>query len=132
MQRLLFAAVLLTTMSWSFDNVISKTHPTDPAKLTVMISKANNIFYYHNELEPDASNFKISRPRDMENVIYAFKEWNKDSSSFIFLLKVQDQKTLNENSRKVIQLVQQQKGYSQAKLSATEAQLIALTEKAMN
>ena len=96
--------------------------------LHIMISEANNIYYYDNTLKEDASNFMSTNPKGIRNVIYSFANEAKGKGhQLIILLKIQKQSALNESSKKVVDYIRQQ-NYRQVNLLPVEEELIKITE----
>lgn len=54
--------------------------------LTVMMNRANNVFYYEGELMPDGSNFKPSNFKDIRDVILNKKK-NTKPEDFVVIIK---------------------------------------------
>jgi hypothetical protein len=101
--------------------------------LNILFSAANNIFYYTSPLEADASNFNVIDARHIYDcILLAQNKAKQKNHSLIIVLKIQKEKALNEDSKGAIEMIKRQANYKQDKLSATERQLIKLTEDSSN
>lgn len=127
MQRLLIAPVLLLVAIFLSFDTAGSSHQSKYATLSVLISAANYIYYYENDLQKDGSNFKAGSSGNMKDVIAYFKSKNKINGAFI--LKIQNTTTLNESTREVIQLMEGQKYCFKQKMSKVESRFIEVIEK---
>ena len=114
-------------------NVIANKVSTDTTKkmdtLNIMISEANYIYYYNEPLQPDASNFGIVDHIQVNTLIaiYIEEAKRKDHQLMIFL-KIQQQSSLNENSKKAMDYIKQW-NYKKVNLKEVEKELIRITER---
>ena len=97
--------------------------------LNIMISEANYIYYYNEPLQPDASNFGIVDHIQVNTLIaiYIEEAKRKDHQLMIFL-KIQQQSSLNENSKKAMDYIKQW-NYKKVNLKEVEKELIRITER---
>jgi hypothetical protein len=100
---------------------------TDP--LHILISKTNHIYHYENTMLADGSNFNLTNLRALKIIIEDFLHRSNDAGhSSIILLKVLNEASINEDSRKTIDLIKQ-KEYKRAAPTKIEKKLIELTEQ---
>ena len=79
----------------------------------------------------DGSNFKSINANNIRDILFLGSQEAKEKNhSLIVMLKIQDEKSLNESSKKAIVYVKEHSNYGQSKLSELEKQLILVTEKA--
>jgi hypothetical protein len=108
---------------------LSFLQPKDTkVELDILVSKNNNIFFYQAPLKNDASNFKVTTYKTFPDVILVIKSENH-IGDFNFILKIQQKDSMNEDSKKLVEFIEQQKHFNLAKLTEPEALLIKLTEQ---
>ena len=108
---------------------LSLLQPRVPkVELNVLISTKNNIFYYESPLKEDASNFHVTTYKIFPDLILRIK-YENHIDDLNFILKIQQKDSLNEDSRKLVEFIKQQKRYHMSKLTETDALLMKLTEQ---
>ncbi|HEY2721849.1 MAG TPA: hypothetical protein VGI82_08990 [Chitinophagaceae bacterium] len=104
---------------------VNKGSPPEIAKntFTVIISTANNIFYYENKLQNDASNFEWVNYSIIETEIDIINH-EKGTGNVYFHLKIMNRKDLNTDTRKILHLIRMQKHFKIYRLNQMEKQLV--------
>lgn len=101
--------------------------------LHILISKANNVFHYENDLEPDGSNFKLSTASNMKTwILYCSNMAAEEKKNLVIVLKIQDTMALSDNSKRLIEFIKGQQNYKLAKLTGVEKEMIRISEESMN
>jgi hypothetical protein len=99
--------------------------------LNILFSTTSHIYYYTVPMAEDGSNFKSINANNIRDILFLGSQEAKEKNhSLIVMLKIQDEKSLNESSKKAIVYVKEHSNYGQSKLSELEKQLILVTEKA--
>jgi len=101
--------------------------------LTILISEANGIYYYNNELEPDASNFNASSSllSKVKELISRFQNESKEKrKNLLIIVKVQKTSALSSGTKTIIDYIKQQPHYKLAAMKEVEKFLINATEGA--
>jgi len=100
--------------------------------LFVLISEANYIYYYDNELQPDASNFMITSSGGLKSIVYRFREEAKEKGKLLtIILKVQQKSALNDSSKQAAEFLKTHTDFKQyGRLKEVEKELIRITEEA--
>ena len=125
----MFAAVCVKATHGDYQNTAQGTDT-----LNILFSATNHVYYYDSQLRPEncCPNFKSSNARDIEEVVRMFSaEARKKERSLRILVKIQNEKTLNKDLRKVTDFISKQIGYRKATLTEIEVELIRITEDAM-
>lgn len=95
--------------------------------LKILISKTHRYYYYENELEADASNFKTTTYRGIIDWTEMQKR-EKGNDNVVFILKMQEKDSLNTSSKKLLAYIKEQKKYEISPLNEVEKHLIRVTE----
>jgi hypothetical protein len=125
---LLVCAGSIVDANASRDILLRDTSIQKMDTLTIMLAESNRIYFYENSLEEDASNLKTTTARGIESwITRSLYESTQKAYQLLILLKIQEQSTLNDNSKKAIEYIKQ-KNYKQVDLKEVEKELIRLTE----
>ena len=110
--------------------ILTRLPSKDNDTLNFLVSAGNKFYYYDSPLADDKSNFKLTPPRFAEGIIRLFRtEAKANGDSLVVTIKIQEENSLNEISRKAIELISKQPGYQKMELTAWEKRLLELTEK---
>lgn len=98
--------------------------------LTIMLSKADGVFYYEGELAPDGSNFKSSNFKDIRTVIIDKKKAT-DPKDFFIVLKPGPESTYKNTIDLLDEMsINEVKRYAMVDIAEPELMLIKATEAA--
>lgn len=95
--------------------------------LNILISKTHRYYYYENQLDADASNFKTTSSRGIMDWSEMQKR-EKGNDNVVFILKMQEKDSLNATSKKLLDYIKEQKKYEISPLNEVEKHLIRVTE----
>src|SRR5438552_1717988 len=71
--------------------------------LNILFSASNHIFYYTSPMAEDGSNFKFIIANNIRDILFLCSQEAKEKNhSLIIMLKMQDEKSLNESSKNAI------------------------------
>jgi hypothetical protein len=133
MKNIVFLFILFTAMAThaSINNRhVKNSQEEGNDTLNILISASNHLYYYTNPMAGDGSNFKVIDAKHIRDVLLlASQEAKEKKHSLIVMLKIHDEKSLSESSKKAIAYVKEHSNYIQNKLSEIEKQLIRITEQ---
>lgn len=125
MKKIILAvSLLLSLMSWSFTPCGQQTF-NKQLSFTLMISEANNFFYYEGPLAVDGANFHIAVPTEVSHLV---KRFNSKAGEKIIFLKVQNESKLDDFAKDMVKLLSEQKNVKRKNVTPTEAGLIQALE----
>lgn len=97
--------------------------------LTIMLGKADGVFYYEGQLAPDGSNFKSSNFKDIRDVIINKKK-STNPEDFVVVIKPGPEATYRNTVDMLDEMtINDVKRYAMVDIFDTELQLIQKTEE---
>jgi biopolymer transport protein ExbD len=97
--------------------------------LTLLLAKADMVYYYEGELAPDASNFKSSSFKDIRKVIID-KKRSTDEKDFVVVIKPDNDATYKNTVDILDEMtINDVKRYAMVDISPVEYQLVQKTEQ---
>ena len=98
--------------------------------LTIMLGKADGVFYYEGQLAPDGSNFKSSNFKDIRDVIINKKK-STNPQDFVVVIKPGPEATYKNTVDILDEMtINDVKRYAMVDIFDTELQLMSATEAA--
>ena len=109
----------------SYESIAVKKH-----KLTIIISAKNHCFYYEDDIRINEkeNNFMSSSPKTMKYTIASLKT-QYGSKQLYIVLKVEKMVDLNEDAKKLIKYIKNQKHHDVAPVTEYELELVHTSEK---
>ncbi len=103
-----------------------------PHILTILFSKASNIYYYENELEinENMNNFKSSTSKLILKVAFANKHWAAENNKpFEISIKTYHLPSLNKSAVYALDSLKRAYTYTMVQISEEEKQLVDISDE---